>query len=131
MRPLLALGSFVFGPSTLAFDELQRRRDWRHVRSPRIGAPDATQFTGPGEDTLSLKGTAYAELGDGRASIDQLVAMAGTGEPFELVDGLGHVHGSFVISSLDDGAKAFFPDGTARAIDFRLELLAVDAARRA
>lgn len=126
MTPLLALGPFVFSVAQLPFEQLQRRRDWRHATSARIGARDATQFTGPGEDTLSLKGTAHAELSNGRASLDQLVAMAGTGEPYELVDGLGHVLGSFVIQSIDEASDAFFPNGTARAIDFTLNLLGVD-----
>lgn len=127
MLPLLALGPFVFGIGRLPFDQLQRRRDWRHVTTARVGARDAAQFVGPGEDTLQLKGTAHAELSDGRASLDQLVTMAGTGEPYELVDGLGHVLGSFVIVSIDEGTSAFFPDGTARAIEFTLNLLGVDA----
>ena len=129
MTPLLALGQFAFSISTMAFDELQRRRDWRHARTARVGARDATQFTGAGDDTLSISGTALSELGDGRASLDQLIAMAGTGEPNELVDGLGFVLGSFVITSLDERTKHFFPDGTARAIDFGLDLLGVESRR--
>ena len=127
MQALLSLGMFAFTLSTLAHDELQRRTSWRHASNPRIGARDALQFTGPGEDTVSISGTAVAELQDGRASLDQLRAMAATGNPWPLVDGLGTVFGQFVITALDERQKHFMPDGTPRRIDFGLDLLCVDA----
>lgn len=123
---LLALGMFVFSIDTLAFDDLSRRASWRHATSPRIGARDATQFTGPGEETISLPGSVFNEIADGRVSIDQLRAMANSGEAWSLVDGRGYVYGAFVITTIDDRAKAFFPDGTPRQIDFSIDLLRVD-----
>jgi len=123
---LLALGMFVFSIDTLTFDDLSRRASWRHATSPRIGARDATQFTGPGEETISLPGSVFDEIADGRVSIDQLRAMANSGEAWSLVDGRGYVYGAFVITTIDDRAKAFFPDGTPRQIDFTIELLRVD-----
>ena len=123
---LLALGMFVFSIDTLAFDDLSRRASWRHATSPRIGARDATQFTGPGEETISLPGSVFDEIADGRVSIDQLRAMANSGDAWSLVDGRGYVYGAFVIITIDDRAKAFFPDGTPRQIDFSIDLLRVD-----
>lgn len=123
---LLAIGMFPFAIPTLAYDELQRRATWRHAVQPRIGARDATQFTGPGEETVSLSGSTYAELADGEASIDRLRTMAASGDAWPLVDGTGRVWGAFVITGLDERRKAFLPDGTARQIDFGLDLLRVD-----
>lgn len=120
---LMALGLFPFAISTLAFDELQRRSDWRHAVSPRIGARDALQFVGPGVETIALNGAAMAELGDGRASLDRLREMADQGDPWPLVDGTGRVYGAFVIVGIDERHKAFFADGTARRIDFGIDLL--------
>jgi phage protein U len=51
---LMSLGMFAFALPTLAHDELQRRMDWRHARTARIGARDATQYVGPGDETISL-----------------------------------------------------------------------------
>ena len=124
---LLALGLFPFSIQTLAFDELARRANWRHATSARIGARDATQYTGPGEETIALPGTVYAEIADGRVSIDELRRMADTGDAWSLVDGLGYVYGAFVITGIDDRGKAFFPDGTPRQIDFAIDLLRVDS----
>lgn len=74
---LMALGRFPFSLSTIAHDELSRRTAWRHATSQRVGARDATQYVGPGEETIGFGGTAHAELTDGRASLDQLREMAG------------------------------------------------------
>lgn len=123
---LLALGLFTFGIDTLAFDDLQRRASWRHATSTRVGARDATQYTGPGEETVSIPGSVYHEIADGRVSIDELRRMAGTGDAWSMVDGLGYVYGAFVITGLDERRKAFFPDGTPRLIDFSIDLLRVD-----
>ena len=123
---LMSLGLFPFSLPTLAHDDLSRRTAWRHATAPRIGARDATQFVGPGEESVSIGGTAHAELTDGRACLDQLREMGATGQAWPLVDGAGTVFGAFVIQTLDEKHKALFPDGTPRAIEFSLELLRVD-----
>jgi phage protein U len=128
---LLAIGLFAFGIPTLAHDELQRRTQWKHATSNRVGARDATQYVGPGDETVSISGTAYAELSDGRASLDQLRAMAGTGDAWPLVDGAGRVYGAFVIETIDEGQRVLLADGTPLKIDFTINLLRVDDEARA
>lgn len=123
---LMAIGLFPFALATLAYDELQRRAGWKHATSPRIGARDATQYVGPADETISLRGTAYAELSDGRASLDELRDMADTGDAWPLLDGTGRVYGAFVITGIDEGHHDLFPDGTPRKIDFTIDLLRVD-----
>ncbi|RDE04678.1 phage tail protein [Sphingomonas aracearum] len=123
---LLALGTFPFGIDTLAHDELQRRTSWRQATTPRIGARDATQFVGPGEETISLPGSVFLEIADGSVSLDELRRMAATGDAWALVDGLGYIYGAYVITGVDDRGKHFLPDGTPRQIDFAIELLRVD-----
>jgi len=123
---LMALGMFLFEIGTLPFDELQRKTDWRHARSPRVGARDATQFVGPGEETISLSGSVYAEIADGRVSIDDLRQMADAGEALPLIDGSGTVFGSFVIEAIDERHVWLMSDGRPRRIDFGIDLLRVD-----
>jgi uncharacterized protein len=125
---MLSVGLFAFAIPTLAYEELSRRSAWKHATTPRVGARDATQYVGPADETISLSGVAYAELSDGRASIDQLRDMAATGDAWPLVDGTGRVYGAFVITGIDERQKAFFADGTPRQIDFGLDLLRVDTA---
>jgi hypothetical protein len=123
---MMALGMFAFSMGTLPYQDLKRRTDWRHARNTRVGARDAVQFVGPGEDTISLSGCAMAELQTGRASLHELRDMAATGDRWSLVDGTGQVFGAFVIVSIDEGQSIFFADGTPRRIDFGIDLLAVD-----
>ncbi|MCH8686451.1 phage tail protein [Pedomonas mirosovicensis] len=123
---LMALGQFVFSLSTLAHQDLSHRLGWRHEQSSRVGTRDANQFLGPGEETISLSGLVAPELMDGRASLDTLRNMADQGEAWPLVDGTGRVFGSFVITGLDERQSLFNPDGTARRIEFGLELRRVD-----
>lgn len=123
---MLSLGMFVFAVPTLAYEELKRRTDYRHARSARIGARDATQFVGPGEDTISLSGDAYAELSDGVASLGELRTMAASGDAWSLVDGAARIYGAFIIEGIDEGQSHFLPDGTPRKISFSLSLLLVD-----
>lgn len=123
---VMSLGTFVFAIDTLLFDEVSRRRNWRHSKSQRIGARDANQFVGPGEDEVSLSGQAVAELQDGEASLDQLASMADQGGIWPLVDGSGNVWGSYVIVALDERSRLFYPNGKARQIEFGLDLSRVD-----
>jgi hypothetical protein len=120
---LLSLGMFVFAIDKLLHDELQVRSDWKHAGNPRIGARDALQFLGPGTETVSLNGSAMAELCDGRVSLDELRDMAGTGESHALVDATGRIYGNFVITAIDERHKHILPDGTPRRIDFGIDLL--------
>ena len=53
---LMALGQFVFGLDTLAFDTLRRATAWRHPSNSRVGAMPARQSLGPGDDTITLSG---------------------------------------------------------------------------
>lgn len=122
---LLSIGLFGFSVSTLAHDDLRRRCDWTHATQARVGARDALQYVGPGQDRISIGGAAYAELSDGAASIDQLRDMADTGEAFPLVDGAGTVFGNYVIMGIDEARKYLYPDGTPRKIEFTVDLLRV------
>jgi phage protein U len=47
---------------------------------------------------------------------------AGKGEPLELVDGLGNVHGLWVITEVEETRKVLSAEGVPRRIDFRLQI---------
>lgn len=123
---LMALGMFVFEIPAIVHDELSRRASWRHATNPRVGAREASQFIGVGEETVALSGAAMHELSDGEASIDTLRDMASQGQAWSLVDGTGRVWGAFVILTIDDKHRHLMADGTARRIDFDIALLRVD-----
>lgn len=128
---LMALGQFVFGMDTLAFQELQRQTRWKHSAAPRVGARDAHQFLGPGEDTITLSGVLAPELTGTLASLKDLRTMGDTGEAYALVDGAGTVYGAFLIEGMDEGQTLHHPDGTPRRVDFTLNLTRTDDNRAA
>ena len=123
---LMALGMFLFEIGTLPYDELQRKASWEHAKASRVGARDATQFVGPGDETITLSGSVYAEISDGRVSIDDLRTIADDGEAQPLVDGRGTVYGTYVITAIDERQAYLMSDGRPRRIDFGIDLLRVD-----
>ena len=123
---LMALGMFIFEIPTLAHDEMQRKAQWVHARSGRVGARDATQFVGPGAETVNLSGAVYSEITDGAVCIDQLREMANEGDAYPLLDGTGLVFGNYVIEAIDERHAGIMADGRARRIDFAIDLLRVD-----
>jgi len=123
---LAALGMLVFESDSALFDELARRRDWRHARTERFGARAASQFLGPGSDQVTLSGKLVPGLAGSYSSIETLVAMADTGEAHQLADGRGNILGKFTIEGLDETHRELIDTGQARVIDFTLTLQLVD-----
>ncbi len=123
---LAALGLFVFEFATWPFDQLSRRTDWTHASTPRVGARDASQFVGPGEERLTIAGALVPEAAGSFASIDTLRRMAAEGEEYQFVLGTGEVWGSYVITGMDETRRYLTDDGTPRMIDFTLDLRRVD-----
>lgn len=122
---LMGLGQFVFGLQTVAFNSLQRQTAWRHAQNSRVGARAASQFLGPGDDTITLPGVILPEFGS-RMSLDELHTMADTGQPFALVDGNGRVYGQWVITEKGETASYFDQFGQPKRIEFSISLRRVD-----
>ena len=123
---LAALGMFIFDTDTTLFDELTRRRSWRHGRTERFGARAASQYLGPGEDQVTLSGKLIPELAGSYSSFEKLVEMADTGEAYPLADGLGNILGSFTIETIDEQHGNLIDNGRARIIDFNIDLKRAD-----
>nr|WP_315025235.1 phage tail protein [Brevundimonas diminuta] len=123
---LLALGMFVFGMDSLVYNQVQRRRSWRHPTNDRVGARPAGQFAGPGEDVITLPGALAPGLTGRREALDELAAMADAGEAYTLVDGDGEHFGAYVITDLDETRRHITIDSQPRLIDFTLTLKRMD-----
>ncbi|MDR2325103.1 MAG: phage tail protein [Acidovorax sp.] len=123
---MLCLGLFVFSLDTLSYQELQRRTAWKHPTQSLVGARDASQFLGVGEDTITLSGSMVPEFAGNVASLDELRRMGNTGNAWVLVEGTGTVYGAYVITDLQETKSMFYVNGTARKIEFALSLRRVD-----
>ncbi|KJH82857.1 phage tail protein [Stutzerimonas stutzeri] len=126
---MMALGMFVFSLETLAYQEFQRQTDWRHGSTSRIGTNPARQFTGKGDDIITLPGVLLPALAGTTLSLDTLRYMADTGKAWPLVEGTGRIYGVWVIESLTETRTLFFRDGAARRIEFTLKLARIDDGR--
>lgn len=119
---LMSLGLFVFERATVPFQNRDRRTDWRHAESERIGAHPAIQFLGPGRDEISLTGVLLPEVAGRHGELRRLRDMADQGEAWPLVDGNGLVIGNFVIAAIDERASEFMDNGVPRKADFTISL---------
>ncbi|MBX8920414.1 phage tail protein [Klebsiella michiganensis] len=123
---MLALGMFVFMRQTLPHQTMQRDAEYRWPSNSRVGKRDSFQFLGPGEEKITLAGTLYPELTGGKLTMTAIRLMADQARAWPLLDGTGIIYGMYVINNISETGSLFFPDGTARKIDFTLMLTRVD-----
>ena len=124
---ILSLGQFVFSVDTLTFNELQRSRSWSFASNDIAQGRPQYQFTGVGEETISIPFLIYQEHGFGnRQSVDDLAEMADTGAGYVLIDGSGYIYGVFAIDSIDDTRSYLTINGVPRKVDGALKLTRVD-----
>ena len=124
---ILSLGQFVFSVDTLTFNELQRSRSWSFASNDIAHGRPQYQFTGTGEETISIPFLIYQEHGFGnRQSVDDLAEMADTGAGYVLIDGSGYIYGVFAIDSIDDNRSFLTINGVPRKVDGTLKLTRVD-----
>lgn len=123
---LLTLGLFVFGMDTMAYDELTRRRAWRHAETERMGARAAAQYVGPGEDVVTIAGTLVPEIAGKFSAIDRIVEMADTGDSWPLMDGTGAILGTYRIETMEVQHIVIMAGGIPRIVDFSIDLKRMD-----
>ena len=123
---MAALGQFVFGLSTLSFNDLQRSQEWRHPSSSRVGDRPARQYVGQGDDKITLTGLQVPEFMGDMKAIDRLATMADAGKAYNLCTGDGQALGCWVIESLNTTRTVFIREGVARKVEFTLALARVD-----
>ncbi|MFP2768343.1 phage tail protein [Oceanisphaera sp. KMM 10153] len=128
---MMTLGYFVFSRQTLPYQSEQDEKAWRHPSVSRIGARPSSQFLGPDNQTKTLGGVLLPEITGGTPSLKQLEEMGDTGKAYPLIDGLGQMHGMFVIEGISTTKTEFFKDGAARRIEFSIKLKRVDDRDRA
>ena len=123
---LMTLGPFVFMLQSIPFQQARRQRQWRYAELPRMGARDATQYTGPGPDKLELSGVLMPEITGGPATLDLLAAMAAQARAWPLVEGTGSILGTYVIEEISQTASHTHADGAPQRLEFGIKLHRVD-----
>lgn len=121
---MMALGTFRFGMSRAGYQSFTRSAAWRWEQVDRIGRAPALQYLGPGAEEITLEGVIYPHFKGGLRQMDLMRAMAGTGQPMILVDGLGWVWQRWAITAIEETKTVFLADGAPRRIDFSITLQA-------
>ncbi|WAW09275.1 phage tail protein [Oxalobacter vibrioformis] len=131
MNIMLSLGGFQFSLNTAAYQELVRSTAYRWASHDRLAQPAAKQFTGPGDDSMSLTGVIYPEWRSTRFQLDNLRSLAARGQPLLLVSGVGAVLGRWVIDKIDERQNIFAGYGIARKQGFTISIQYFDAGQQA
>lgn len=124
----MSLGDFVFALLSAPLVGLARETRWRWASGEELGTLPTQQYLGREADRITLTGGLRPEITGDESTLDELRAMAQTGREQLLIDGNGRVWGQYVITSLQEERSALYSDGSARAIDFTLDLTRVDRA---
>ncbi|WP_417441934.1 phage tail protein [Idiomarina sp.] len=123
---MMTLGFFVFSLKTASADSIDEQRSWRHASNNRVGSNPAYQYVGQGPQTAKLPGILYPEITGGEEQLDELSKMADSGKAWPWVDGSGALKGYYFITDIEKKSTEFYPDGTARKIEFSLSLTRAD-----
>lgn len=119
---MMQLGSFQFSVATAAYQELSRSTQWRWPEQETFGVLPTSQFTGPGKETLSIKGVIFPEFLGGFGQVDQLRRLGDEGSPQMLVSGEGSIMGRWCIEQVDEGQTIFDTAGRPRRQEFSMQL---------
>lgn len=119
---MMQLGTFQFGITTAAYQELTRRTEYRWAQQERYGKRPNLQFTGIGQEAMTLPGVIYPEYRGGLEQVDDMRALAELGQPLQLIDGYGNLMGSWVIESVEERQSIFADGGRPRKQEFTLQL---------
>lgn len=123
---MMRLGDFSFGINTAAYEELKRSTEYKWPGQERFGQRDALQFTGIGNDTMTLNGTILTAYRGGTGQLQRLRNLAMEGQPQFLISGLGQIYGRWVIERVEEGQSVFAAAGHPRRQDFTVQLRRFD-----
>lgn len=135
MDVLLTLGDgehiFRFAIDTAAYQSLTRRTEWRWPAQDRLWTDPARQFTGKGNDEITLDGVILPAF---RGGLEQIKAMreladaalieGSEAKPLMLVTGYGDVLGEWVILSIEEEQPIIGERGAPLEQHFRITLAA-------
>ena len=119
---MMQLGRFQFSVETAAYQELSRSTQWRWPELETYGSLPTSQYTGPGKDTLSIKGVIFPEFRGGFDQVDQLRSLGDEGGPQILVSGEGAIMGRWCIEQLDEGQTILDTAGRPRRQELSMQL---------
>ena len=125
---MLTLGEIAFSVSTAAYQTFQRSTQFRWPAHERFGVRPAYQWTGPGEDAITLTGAIFPTYRGRPSMLDDLRSLAAQGEARLMTAGTGEAFGRWILAAVDEERSGLFAAGEARKIAYTLKLRRAEAA---
>ncbi|WP_425086982.1 phage tail protein [Stappia sp.] len=124
--PLLALGRHVFEILPLNFQSIERETEARWPAVERFGRAPGRQFTGIGENPVTITGLLYPEEFGGRDEFEAIRATQMAATPVMMVgwtaETAGRVFGRVVIQRVFDTQSIISRAGQGRKLEFSIEV---------
>lgn len=121
-RVMMVLGPFMFSVGTAAPGQISRTARYSWPSQDRVGRRPLLQWTGRGAERMEIEGTIYPQFKGGLRQVQAMRELAGQGQRWLLVDGLGVVYGLFAILQVEETGSVYDKHGAPRRITFRLQL---------
>lgn len=124
---LYMLGALTIDTAPFSIDAMERNADASIVAKPVMGGAQPKEFTGEGEDDLTLSGTLLpAHLG-GLDELDTLHAMRRAGMRFPLMRGDGYRFGWYAITRITERHEQLSRSGVGYVVRHTVEMTRAEA----
>ncbi|WP_273794364.1 phage tail protein [Brucella intermedia] len=126
--PLLALGPHIFEIAPLNFQQIERSTEALWPSISRFGGRPGRQFTGYGDDRLTITGLLFPDEMGGRAEYEAIRATQAAARPILMLGwatGLSMaatLFGRVVILNVQDTQSLINRQGFGRKIEFSIEV---------
>lgn len=121
--PVAALGEFVFAPHLGSYESLERIWTFAWAKPDPVGSPPLKQFMGKGDEELVISGGIWPEIQlPGLWKLEELAAVAGTGETLPFMLGSGRVLGLWCVEEITSTSGEIERFGFPGEIDFSITL---------
>ena len=120
---MMTLGPVAFSVATTAFQRLRRVTAFRWPALERVGRWPARQFTGPGQDQITLDGVIMPTYRGSAGSVEALRELALTGQPYQMSAGTGEVYGLWCLSQVEEDRSGLFANAAPRRVAWVLQLV--------
>lgn len=118
----MILGMFVFTLKTLPYQTIEYSKAWRYPANNLTSRIPVLQSTGRDNDQITLSGVLIPEITGCRLLLAALELIADQGKTWPLIERSGAIYGRFIIESINETKANFFKGGTARMIEFTIQL---------
>lgn len=123
---MLSFGSVSFAVTEAAYRTLQRSTRFRVPAHERVGAQVGYQYTGPGQDGITLSGVILPTYRGRLGVLDDLRTLAAEGEARPLTSGTGEALGRWIVDEITEERSHLFRDGAPRKVTYSVKLLRDD-----